>query len=226
GGTWQVQPWLGRAGHGANHDTPVPLQASTNYWVVWRDGGGNKLPYEPGGSTMPYARFTGGNWVLQASAQAFKWRGYCSQLDAATVQPIGLGCATSANLVPAAFTNHVPQIGNANFQIEATGFPSGSIGLCVLGTDPTWVSLPIPGAPATCFLHSDLVATATVLTGTGNEQAVHSTGAAGHCWLDFPIPANPAIVGYLFNSQFAVLDLALPDPLPFVFTNGLRFTLL
>lgn len=225
GGTWQSQVALGLAWQGANFDNLVVLNASQNYWVVWRDGGANRFPYEPGGTGLAHARLSGGNWLPQANPQPLKWRGYCTQLDDANVAPIGFGCVSSANRTPAAFTNHAPAIGNANFQLEGTGFPAASIGLVVLGTDPNWVSLPVPGAGPGCMLHADIVATATVLTGTGNEQVVHSTGFAGHTWFDFPIPNNPAFVGYLFNAQFVVLDTASLDPLPFVFSSGVRFVL-
>ncbi|HEX5053984.1 MAG TPA: hypothetical protein VFZ65_19555 [Planctomycetota bacterium] len=227
GGTWQNQPTtpLAPAWQGASFDQFVPLASGQTYWLVWRESGGNVYPYEPGGMVTPTARLSGGNWVLQAASQPIKWRGYCSLLDRANVVPIGLGCLTSQSKLPSEFTNNDPSIGNADFQIEATGFPAGSIGLAVLGTNAAWVSIPIPGAPAGCNLHTDPLLTATVFVGTGNEQAVHTTGASGHTWFDFPVPASPALAGTIIGSQFAVFDAALPDPLPFVFSNGLRFTL-
>ncbi len=225
GGTWQVQGSLGADWQGASFDQIVVANAAQNYWLVWRESGWNQVPYQAGGATLPYARFTGGNWVLQATPQPLKWRGYCSLLDAANVLPVGFGCLSSLGRVPAAFTNHAPTIGNANFQIEGTGFPAGSIGLAVLGTNPGWVSIPIPGTPVGCLLHTDPLVTATVLVGTGNQQATHAIGASGHCWFDLAIPANAGLVGTVIGSQFVVLDAGLIDPLPFVFSNGLRITL-
>ncbi len=225
GGTWQTQASLGLAWQGANFDNLVVLNGSQNYWIVWRDGGANRFPLEPGGVGLPHARLVSGNWVLQPISQPLKWRGYCTQLDDANITPIGFGCVSSAGRTPTAFTNHSSAIGNANFQLEGTGFPAASVGLVVFGTDPNWVSLPVPGAGPGCMLHTDVVATATVLTGTGNEQVMHSTGFAGHTWFDFAIPSNPAFVGYLFNAQFVVLDAASIDPLPFAFSSGVRFVL-
>lgn len=225
GGTWQNQPALGAKWQGCNFDQPVQIQPGQTYWLVWRESGFNTFPYEPGGVPTTTVTYSGGTWVTQPTSQAIKWRGYCSQLDDLNVLPVGLGCATSLGALPAMFTNNTPTIGNAEFQLEGTGFPAGSIGLAVLGTDPTWPSVPVPGTPAGCFLVTDAMATVTVFVGTGNQQALHSVGASGHCWLDFPIPATPSLVGTFVGSQFAVLDVALPDPLPFVFSNGLRFTL-
>lgn len=225
GGTWQNQPAIGVAWQGCDFDQPVTLQPGQTYWLVWRESGGNLLPYEPGGVPTTTVRLQSGTWVTQPTSEAIKWRGYCSLLDDVSVTPIGSGCASSLGAIPAMFTNNAPTIGNALFQLEGTGFPPGSIGLALLGTDPTWVSLPVPGAPLGCELHTDVMATATVFVGTGNQQALHSVGASGHCWIDIPIPATPSLAGTVIGSQFAVFDGALPDPLPFVFSNGLRFTL-
>lgn len=227
GGTWQVQTGLGLDWQGASFDTLVTVNGGTNYWLVWRESGGNRLPYEPGGVTTAVARLSGANWTLQATAQALKWRGYCTLLDAAGVQPIGFGCASSAGRTPAAFTNYVPNAtaGTAGFQFEATGFLPGSLGLVILGANPAFTSVPIAIAPTGCWLHADTTVVNTVTIGTGNQQAVHSTGANGHAWADLPVPANPSLVGAVIDAQFAGLDLPSGAPLPFVFSNGVRITL-
>jgi hypothetical protein len=224
GGTWQDQPTTTPFWQGASFDNLVVLNASQTYWLVWRESGGNRLPYEPGGTMTPTALFAGGAWSLQPTMAAPKWRGFCNLLDAANVTPVGFGCASSLGRTPAEFTNNAPQVGNTSFQFEGTGFPAGSFGLAVLGTDPTWVSIPIPVTPG-CDLHTDPLLTATVLVGTGNEQALHTTGASGHVWFDLPIPPNPALAGMVIGSQFAVFDAGSAAPLPLVFSNGLRITL-
>lgn len=225
GGTWQSQVAYGVAWQGASFDQLVALQAGFDYWLVWREGGANRLPYEPGGVPTPFARWNGSSWILQAAQQPVKFRGFCSLLAGAGVQAVGFGCQSSAGRFPAQFTNYAPTLGNGNFQFEATGFPAGSVGLVVLGTDPLWVSLPIPGAPVGCELHTDLLAYAGCSVGSGTQQASHQNGASGHTLLDLPIPANPALTGMVIGSQFAVLDPGSADPLPFVFSNGLRITL-
>jgi len=225
GGTWQSQATLPVGWHGANFDHLVQLQGATNYWLVWREGGLNRLPYEPGGTTTPFARLVGGNWVLQAAQQPLKWRGYCSQLDGLGVQTIGFGCASATPSFPATFTNHAPTIGNANFRFEATGLPPGGLGLVAFGVDPSWVSIPLPGAPLGCQLNVDPLVLVGVAIGTGNQQASHAIGASGHAWVALPLPGGPSMIGVVVGTQFAALDVGSTDPLPFVFSNGLRITL-
>ena len=57
GGTWQNQATnpLTPAWQGANFDAPVTLAANQTYWLVWRESGGNLLPYEPGGTQAVWA---------------------------------------------------------------------------------------------------------------------------------------------------------------------------
>ncbi|HEU4420736.1 MAG TPA: hypothetical protein VFT55_17490, partial [Planctomycetota bacterium] len=162
GGTWQNQPTNVPFWQGANFDQRVILNATQTYWLVWRESGGNRLPYEPGGAATTTAMFSGGTWVTQPTSAAPKWRAFCSLLDDAYVTPIGLGCTSSLGPMPSEFTNHAPSLGNGLFQFEGTGFPAGSLGLAVLGTDPSWVSIPIPVTPG-CDLHTDVLVTATVL---------------------------------------------------------------
>jgi hypothetical protein len=225
GGTWQAQPPLGVTWQGASFDGNAVIAANTNYWLVWREPGGSRIPYETGGVTMPYATFTAAGWVANATPRALKWRGSCSLLDDAGVLPVGDGCMATTGRIPAAFTNHAPSLGNGDFQFEASGFAAGTIALAIVGANAAWVGFPIPGAPTGCFLHADPMVTVVVPVGTGHEQAQHTVGCAGHGWLDLPIPAAPSLVGFVLDAQFAALDLASTDPLPFVFTNGVRVTL-
>lgn len=225
GGTWQSQATLPLGWQGANFDQVVQLQGGANYWLVWREGGSNRLPYEPGGTTTPFARFTGGAWVLQAAQQPLKWRGFCSLLEGQGVQAIGFGCGGSTTSSPAQFTNHAPTLGNGNFRFEATGLPPGGIGIIAFGSDPSWVSFPLPGGPAGCDLHVDPLVLVGITIGTGNQQVSHALGASGHTWVQLPLPSGAAYLGVMVATQFAALDVGSTDPLPFVVSNGLRITL-
>jgi hypothetical protein len=225
GGTLQTSNALGLGWWGASFDGLAVLQAATNYWLVWREAGGARLPYEPGGTTVPWARFTGGNWVLQTTQQPLKWRGFCSLLDGQGRTPIGFACGASTGKVPAAFANYAPTVGNAGFQFEATGFANGAIALAVIGANPSWSPFAVPGAPSGCDLNVDPMVVATLTVGSGNQQASHTVGAAGHCFFDLPIPANPALVGFAVDAQFAGFDAGAAAALPFVFTNALRATI-
>lgn len=227
GGTWQNQGTnpLAPTWQGANFDFPVTLAANQTYWLVWRESGGNLLPYEPGGTQAVYARFSGGTWQLQASGQSIKWRGFCGLLDGAGVTNVGQGCGASSGTIPSAFTNTPPTVGNAFFQFEASGFAAGTIGLAILGSNPSWAPVPLPIAPAGCTVNADPQVVATVSVGTGNQQALHSVGCAGHCWFDLPLPNDPLLLGFVLDAQFAGLDAGSTAALPFVFTNGVRVTL-
>jgi hypothetical protein len=225
GGTLQTSTALGLGWWGASFDGFALLQPATNYWLVWREAGGSRLPYEPGGVTTTFARFTGGSWIVQTAQQPLKWRGFCSPLDGQGRAPIGNACASSTGNFPAAFANYAPTVGNANFQFEATGFANGALALAVIGANPGWTPFPVPGAPFGCDLNADPMVVVTVPVGAGNQQAAHSVGAAGHCWVDLPIPANPALVGFVVDAQFAGLDVGVAAALPFVFTNALRATI-
>jgi hypothetical protein len=227
GGTWQNQPTtpLAAAWQGASFDALVVLQANQVYWLVWRESGGNLLPYEPGGTPAVTARLSGSTWLLQANGQAIKWRGFCSLLDAAYVQAVGLGCMATTGRIPSAFTNNAPTIGNADFQFEASGFFPGTIGIAVLGINPSWVGVPLTIAQPGCVVYADPQVLLTVPVGTGNEQALQSTGCAGHCWIDMPIPSNPALAGIVIDAQLGAIDVASTAPLPLVLTNGVRVTL-
>lgn len=226
GGTWESDGALGHDWHGTSFDEAVQLNSGQTYWLVWREPGFSEVPSEPGGQAAATVRLTGGAWVTQASSWAPKWRGYCNLLDATGVDSTGFGCPTSFLRTPSMFTNYTPAVGNANFQLEASGFPAGSIGLAILGQDPAWTSFTLPGTG--CELHSDGLFTATVATGTGDEGANHppsGPGFAGHCTFPFPIPNNASLAGIYLNSQFAMLDVAIGTPLPLVFSSGLGFTI-
>jgi len=228
GGTWQNQPTnpLAPTWQGANFDAPVTLQANQTYWLVWRESGGNVLPYEPGGTTTTWARLSGGTWTTQATSQAIKWRGFCNLLDGLGVSTLGQSCQASSGKLPAAFVNTPPAIGNAQFQFEASGFAPGAIGLAIVGANPSWLPVPLTIAPPGCTVNADPMVVATVPIGTGNEQAVHTTGCSGHCWFDLPLPNDPLLLGFVLDAQFAGLDAGSTAGLPFVFTNGVRVTLL
>jgi len=229
GGTFQNEGGLGVGWHGANFDAEVTCNPGPTYWLIWREPGFSQVPNDPAGSGTPWSTWNGSTWVTQATLAAVKWRGYCSLLDGAGLQVIGDGCQNSGGTVGTMFSNFEPTVGNVDFQLEASGFAPGSLGVIALGTDPAWISFPFPGMPAGCELHTDVIATEVVSCGTGDNNSSHLPGGpgyAGHTFFPFPIPSTSGLVGAVFNSQFAMLDLATGASFPFVTTNGLRFTIL
>ena len=227
GGTWQMHQNLGANWHGTGFEQmPANLAANQPLWLVWHEPGGSRLPYQPGGVTTQVMQLVNNNWVA-AAAQPVKWRGWCTQLPGVNVQHTGPGClsAASTSMTPVAFTNYTPQLGTSSFQVEATGFPSGTLALAILGTNPSWAPVQIPGTPPGCLLRNEALALLAVGVGTGDVQAPHAVGAAGHCWLDFPLPNNPLLGGIVLDTQFAALDPFSAAPLPFVFSSNVRVTL-
>lgn len=222
GGTWQIDPTLGTAWQGANFDQFAFLSQGTDYWLVWTEPGFSRLPYEGGGVTMPAARRSGTSW-LALSPQPVKWRLFCNHLDNVGISNLGFPCAGSNGAQGVAFTNGIPSVGNAAFRIEGTGFASGTLAVMAVGWDPNWVSTPIPGAPINCNQNTDVLASNFGLTGTGNVRSTILVGAAGHVGFPFAIPSNPGLIGIFLSTQIAGLDQASPAPIPFTFSNAVRF---
>lgn len=226
GGTWQMAPGLLVSWQGANFDAVVALNQGQNYWLVWNEPGGSRLPYEPGGVTMPYARKVGANWVAQATPQPVKWRLFCNYLDGVNVTSNGSPCASASNRLGTAFTNETPNVGNAAFKIEGTGFGPGALAVFVVGWDPLFTSSPLPGFPAGCSQNTDALVSTIGFTGTGTVRSNLTVGASGHVTYPFAIPADPGLVGSFFAAQIACIDAANTAPIPFVTSNAVRFTLL
>jgi hypothetical protein len=222
GGTWQIEPTLGVTWQGANFDQLVLLSQGTDYWLVWTDPGGSRLPYEAGGVTMPAVRRSGANWLALA-AQPVKWRLFCNYLDNTGITTAGFACAAANGRLGVAFSNGIPTTGNAAFRIEGSGFGSGSLAVLAVGWDPNWVGQPIPGTPPNCEQHTDVLASTFGLTGTGNVRSTLLVGAAGHVGFPFAIPSNPGLIGVFLSTQIAGFDAANTAPIPFTFSNAVRF---
>jgi len=222
GGTWQIEPSLGVGWQGANFDQLTLLSQGSDYWLVWTEPGGTRLPYEANGVTMPALRRSGTSWLALA-AQPVKWRLFCSYLDSSGVSNLGFSCAAANGRLGVAFTNGLPTIGNTAFRIEGTGFASGTLAVLAVGWDPNWVGQAIPGAPANCSQYTDVLASTFGLTGTGNVRSTTLVGAAGHVGFPFAIPSNAGLLGVFLGTQIAGFDAANTAPIPFTFSNAVRF---
>lgn len=222
GGTWKITQNAAASWQGTNLDSVAVLLGGTPYWLVWTEPGFCRVPTETGGISLPYARLSGSTWV-SATASALKYRLQCSLLDSANVVPNGAPCTVTGSALGTILCNQDPTIGNGTFNIDATGFPSSSLAVLVLGTNPAWVSVPLPGFPAGCQQHTDALVVQTGTTGAGNVRA---TAAANHVSFPLPIPANASLVGLMLGAQVAVADANAQSAIPFVASNGLRITLL
>ncbi len=208
--------WLG-----TNLDRNLVLQPNTPYWFVWVEIGWSVFPTEPGGTSMPAAaRWDGAMWVASTTNQ-LKFRLYCSFIDTKGAVVAGTACTGAASGIGTAFSNLTPNIGNADYRVEGSGLPSGAPTLILLGAVANFPSVPLGSAAPGCFLNTDIVFTIAGITGNGD---VRTPAAAGHLFAPLPIPNNPVLVGTYVGMQFAALDSASQNALPFVLTNAVRTT--
>ncbi len=221
GGTWRISAALANAWQGANFDQTAVLLPNVAYWAIWIDPGSSTIPTDPTGTPAPAFLRSGTTWN-SAPAAALKLRLYCSLLDAQGVAVQGSSCANSTSATGNASTNQPATVGNANFAVEASGFPANAAGVFVLGVVPNWVSVPLPGGPTGCSVNTAPLLTLAVMTGTGNQRAATFLG---HTDFALPLPGDPSAVGFFFSASFAVLDTNASAPLPIVTTNALRITL-
>ena len=115
-------------------------------------------------------------------------------------------------------TNEEPRLGNTDFFVEGSGYPSGTQAFMIVGTDPGFTTIPLsPPLPPGCSLHSDVVLTISGAVRTGVE--------AGHLAFALPIPQDPALAGAFISTQMAALDMAAQASFPVVTSNALRFRL-
>ena len=116
------------------------------------------------------------------------------------------------------FSNEEPLVGNLAFALEGTGFRSGAGAVLLLGVNPTFASVPLPGFPAGCMLHTDVVISVVGTTGSGT---VGGASAAGHTLFPLGLPANPALSGAIFRAQIGVVDIGATATIPVVMSNGM-----
>lgn len=108
-----------------------------------------------------------------------------------SVSPFGSACAGPGGTLPTIQADGSPYPGNAEFGIELSNAPSGS--LAALLINDTLTSVPIPGAPG-CSLYVDfplLIALPTITTAGGNAV------------VPVPIPVG-APAGFLLGFQWGV----------------------
>ncbi|MEZ5965632.1 MAG: hypothetical protein R3F56_17490 [Planctomycetota bacterium] len=222
GGAWKISTSTPRGWQGTNFDRPVALGQSLLYWLVWTEPGTSLLPIEPGGVSTPTAlSIAGGVWQTQG-AQAPKFRLFCNLLDAQSVTPNGAPCPNAAGL-GTALTNQAPTIGNADFLVDGTGFPANVPAVMIVGFTPGWISIPVPGGPPGCQLHTDPFLLFAGATGNGNVR--QSTGSSGHSFFPLPIPNVAALNGLFVSVQMAAVDVSFSVPVPLVTSNALQLLL-
>ncbi len=227
GGTYFLPKGAPNNWYGTNFDNPQIFLKGKTYWFVWIEGGWSGIPHDKAGSTqLPLMTKIGsaGNWK-GALGWGFKCRLYCSNLDQKFMSPFGKSCGGSTKAIPTAFSNTDPKLGNTKFRLEATGVPSGAVAWLFLGRNKNFKPISLAPFANGCWLNTDIFFLFVGKTGTGNQQATPQVGAAHHIVFPLGLPNDPKLKGVFVGAQFAVHDMRASNPLPLVFTNGLRFTL-
>lgn len=220
-GTWRIRGSRGDAWQGASLDRAVPLVANTQYWIAFIDPGFSTLPEQGSGVTTQVAVRNGAAWVAAGNAQP-KLRLYCGYLDDVGVAAFGPSCAGSTGLFVTTHTNEAPAVGNGNFMIEGSGLLPARVAILVLGVNPAFPSVPLPGIlPPGCAENVDVFELTIGASGTGTTR---STTAAGHVWFALPIPPDPTLAGGFASVQVGASDPAFAVPIAFTAANALHLT--
>jgi len=224
GGTWKNPKPTAIGWVGTNFDKVQVLLKGTTYWVVWSEPGFSTPPIEPSGTTQMATAIRYGTGAFRAStaSQALKCRLYCSLIDVNGVTVNGQGCISKAGTTGSVFCQVIPSVGNASFRIEGTGLPSNARAYLALGLNKAWSSVSLSPIAPGCFQHTDFLAFVIQQTGTGD---VRSTAALGHVNYVAPIPNTSALKGFYLGAQIGVVDAGSTNPLPMVFTNGLKIVI-
>lgn len=222
-GAWRLFQHPTNGWQGANLDHVVVMNAGTPYWLVWVEPGGLQVPTEPGGpNVLPGARRTGsGAWSASVS-EAPKLRLYCSNLDDVYTLSVGPACSGSTGAAGTCHTNEQPQIGNAAFNVEGTGFLPNTLTILIVGVVGGFPTFPLAGLPPGCNQSTDVIGSVSGFTGTGGARG---PTYAGNVLYPFGLPNNPALLFLYLNTQIAGLDLATGAALPFTTSNALQMTL-
>ena len=227
GGTYFLPKGTPGGWYGTNFDQAQVLQKGKTYWFVWIEGGWSGIPHDnKSTNTLPLMTKIGsvGNW-RGTSPWGFKCRLYCSKLDQKFMISVGKSCSGSTKMVPTAFSNTAPTLGNGNFRIEGTGVPSGAAAWLFLGRNKNFKPISLSPFAPRCWLNTDVFFLFLGKTGTGNQQASPQVGAAHHIVFPLGLPNDTRLKGVFVGAQIAVHDMKSTSSLPLVFTNGLQFTI-
>ncbi len=216
-----------RKWYGVNLDTPVILNAGTNYWFVVNQPGFIQLFEEPGGTVLPRRIATGStpNWGSVGSGSP-KMRLFCGRIDSADSVPTGDACPNSLGQLGTIFTNDVPNVGNSDFLVEGTNLPGGASATLLIGFDLGFPSIDLGfiGLPNGCFLHTDGIISTTGTVGVGEVGDSGHPNPIGHVEFNLPISPNAA-VGLTFEAQIFATDAGQVAPIPLIATNSIQVTI-
>lgn len=223
GGAWKIDNNRPLGWHGANFDTPVALQPATPTWFVFVDPAYSVVPIDPNGSLVlqHVSRSGPGAWLSQGT-NAPKFQLFCSLLDDVNVAPNGQGCPLSTGETPTLYVNEAPTLGNSAFRWESCGLPTGGAVFAVIGNDPSFAPIAVPGLPAGCLQNTNALASVLLFAGTGDTRG---PSFSGYTSIGFAIPNNPSLGGARLSMQMVPIDTGATSQLPFSTSNALGITL-
>lgn len=210
-GTWQMG--FTNSWQGAPLATPVSLTANQDIWIVWAPQNGSQASVQGTGvGAQPQRGSFDGGLTWNGPYQSNQWKFRIWSGPAGHFEVFGAGCQGTAG-VPRLSWFGLPMAGGS-FNVLLDRAPASTVAALIVGDSNTsYGGLPLPlslqslGAP-NCSLLSSVTATFT--------SGVDVTGQAV---LTLAIPANPALAGYPFYSQWFCLDLAA-NAFGFTFSNG------
>lgn len=223
GGVWEIDNTRAAGWRGANFDRAVTLQPGVPTWFVFVEPGFTQLITEPNGTfnLTHVSRAGTGAWSA-ATTSAPKFQLFCNLLDDQGVTTQGQGCPLSTGEVPTAFTNEPPTLGNSRFAYETCGNPPGGAVFAVIGGNPNFTPLAVPGLNPACMQNTDSISTLLLFAGNGDTRG---PDYKGHARLGFAIPNSTGLANVFLAIQMVPLDLNATSPLPFATSNALRLRL-
>lgn len=163
-----------------------------------------------GAARVISTNYTGSTSGTLAASGGIKFRLVFEPPSFLVTQP---GCPGSGNVVPTIGAIGQPTIGNLGFVLTLDNALNGTVAAILFGAP---ANIPIGGG---CTLASDLSLYVDFAITNGSGPG---TGQAG---FGLPIPNQPALIGYLADVQWAVLDAGSGSPLGFTLSSAAKLVL-
>lgn len=139
---------------------------------------------------------------------------------AASLNPVGSGCAASSPVPLALAGNGLPVLGSQTFALDVSGGPAGAQAF-LWGAAAT-VSNPL-ALNGGCTVYLDLPSMLALFNLGLSPQGPVTLSGGGAGSFPFPIPNDPSLAGGILAVQALALDPQAPDG--FVLSNALEMTL-
>jgi hypothetical protein len=189
----------------------IVLEPATGTFLLGINGGG----IGPGGEVRRIGA-TGCAFGIPATVWTFSPEAVLKVVPREAAQGYGCPCPTAGGTFPVIAETASPAIGQPWTVTLTRGAPLSLSALAVGISDVSYFGIPLPldlaafGAPGCVLLSS-------------SEYSFNTfADAAGNAALTFSVPNDPTLINLLLYSQWVIIDLALPVPLPIVLSAGLQ----